>query len=812
MPAETIWSKRTGTSVQNEDNNQYQGVLSDVDSEVARLFIGNGSTPLQDLEDGGFGRRLSFNDGSDMDGSMFGVKRGSFSAITAPVGAYPNPGPGAGGKRLNNLGTASISGGIASRHPPQDSFLLKFSAVAEATREIELSNTLRNLSLDNSGSRKTSFTGGEKPAVLNPLTEMNILASPHSSLNENLNIPLPRSSRHQSISEKIDKYNNSSPIQGSAAISVNSDLTNNTDQASAPVGANLPQNFWNPAAAPNFTPNSNSYFMDNTSSGIQAPPHMPTYGKNQNPPSFIAPAFMIPSPPPFIDPGLYGRANNTNAETGDQSMPQNPDTKKEKDGEEKLSNDMSKHFNHMGIGLMGQVPPNFGFIFPQFNPYAMYHQTPSPHVSPVGGVAQPQVDPSLTANSLDNMMESESSQVNTGQSRARSNPPTASTVKRKGGRAPPAGKSANFIYRSPLLEEVRSNFKAKEYYLKDIYGHAVEFTKDQHGSRFIQQKLPVSSDEEKEVIFNEIRDIAFELMTDVFGNYVIQKYFEHGNDVQKEVLLDCMKGHIYTLSMQMYGCRVVQRALEAIKVHQQISIIEELKDHILVCAKDQNGNHVIQKSIEKIPFKRIKFVLEALDNQIYHLSTHPYGCRVIQRLLEYSSPDDQRKILDELNRFIFYLIQDQYGNYVMQHILERGSCEDREEILKVVLGSVVNFSKHKFASNVIEKCIKYGDFEQRKRILKEVMIGNEDFNVEVVGDDSPLALMMKDQYANYVIQKLVEGFDAQSEEKKILVVKLRQYLKQISSKNNYGKHLASVEKMIIVAETALIEAENTSEE
>jgi RNA-binding protein of the Puf family, translational repressor len=141
----------------------------------------------------------------------------------------------------------------------------------------------------------------------------------------------------------------------------------------------------------------------------------------------------------------------------------------------------------------------------------------------------------------------------------------------------------------------------------------------------------------------------------------------------------------------------------------------------------------------------------------------------------------------------------------MQHILERGEMKDREEILKVVLGSVVNFSKHKFASNVIEKCIKFGTVNQRRRILHEILLGNEDLTIELVDDESPLALMMKDQYANYVIQKLVEGFDAKSDEKRILVVKLRQYLKQISSKNSYGKHLASVEKMIIVAETALKE-------
>lgn len=35
-------------------------------------------------------------------------------------------------------------------------------------------------------------------------------------------------------------------------------------------------------------------------------------------------------------------------------------------------------------------------------------------------------------------------------------------------------------------------------------GHTVQFCRDQHGSRFIQQKLEVSSEEDKEVFFDEI--------------------------------------------------------------------------------------------------------------------------------------------------------------------------------------------------------------------------------------------------------------------------------------------------------------------
>jgi hypothetical protein len=56
---------------------------------------------------------------------------------------------------------------------------------------------------------------------------------------------------------------------------------------------------------------------------------------------------------------------------------------------------------------------------------------------------------------------------------------------------------------------------------QDIYGHIVEFSGDQHGSRFIQQKIETASSEEKQIIFDEIvPDNTLQLVQDVFGNYV----------------------------------------------------------------------------------------------------------------------------------------------------------------------------------------------------------------------------------------------------------------------------------------------------
>lgn len=72
--------------------------------------------------------------------------------------------------------------------------------------------------------------------------------------------------------------------------------------------------------------------------------------------------------------------------------------------------------------------------------------------------------------------------------------------------------------------------------LRDLTNHIVEFSQDQHGSRFIQQKLERASTPEKQLVFSEILAASYGLMTDVFGNYVIQKFFEFGTPEQKSTL------------------------------------------------------------------------------------------------------------------------------------------------------------------------------------------------------------------------------------------------------------------------------------
>ncbi|KAK9158833.1 hypothetical protein Scep_005407 [Stephania cephalantha] len=385
-------------------------------------------------------------------------------------------------------------------------------------------------------------------------------------------------------------------------------------------------------------------------------------------------------------------------------------------------------------------------------------------------------------------------------------------------------------FASSLLEEFKSS-KTKCFELSEIAGHVVEFSADQYGSRFIQQKLETATIDEKNMVFQEIMPHSFSLMTDVFGNYVIQKFFEHGTASQRRELADQLTGHVLTLSLQMYGCRVIQKAIEVVDLDQQTQMVAELEGHVMRCVRDQNGNHVIQKCIECIPQDAIQFIISSFYDQVVTLSMHPYGCRVIQRVLEYcSEPKTQQIMMDEILLSVCKLAKDQYGNYVVQHVLEHGKPYERSAIIKKLAGQIVEMSQQKFASNVVEKCLTFGGASERQILVNE-MLGTTDeneplqvsgskllsfsfsvlfiFSAEIIctgneyliylysSIDADLA-MMKDQFANYVVQKVLETCDDQQRE--LILSRIKVHLNALK-KYTYGKHIvARVEKLVAAGE------------
>uniref|UniRef100_A0A4W6F3A9 Pumilio RNA binding family member 2 n=1 Tax=Lates calcarifer TaxID=8187 RepID=A0A4W6F3A9_LATCA len=347
--------------------------------------------------------------------------------------------------------------------------------------------------------------------------------------------------------------------------------------------------------------------------------------------------------------------------------------------------------------------------------------------------------------------------------------------------------------RSRLLEDFRNN-RFPNLQLRDLPGHMVEFSQDQHGSRWLRY------------LFRTVTLCSVACM-----QYTLFCFMQFGSADQKLALATRIRGHVLPLALQMYGCRVIQKALESISSDQQVisDIVRELDGHVLKCVKDQNGNHVVQKCIECVQPQALQFIIDAFQGQVFVLSTHPYGCRVIQRILEHCTQEQTLPILEELHQHseqlgqkyqgvslemtpkTYYtvsrdaLFKDQYGNYVIQHVLEHGRPEDKSKIVAEVRGKVLVLSQHKFASNVVEKCVIHSSRAERALLIDEVCCQKD-------GPHSALYTMMKDQYANYVVQRMIDM--AEPAQRKIIMHKIRPHIATLR-KYTYGKHiLAKLEK------------------
>uniref|UniRef100_A0ACD5Z088 Uncharacterized protein n=1 Tax=Avena sativa TaxID=4498 RepID=A0ACD5Z088_AVESA len=280
-------------------------------------------------------------------------------------------------------------------------------------------------------------------------------------------------------------------------------------------------------------------------------------------------------------------------------------------------------------------------------------------------------------------------------------------------------------------------------------------------------------------------DDSLELL-DAVGH--VMNFFEFATESQLSQLADKLSGHILNLSCQMYGCRVVQKVIEVVDMDRKIDIVNELKNSVLKCINDQNGNHVIQKCIECVPEDRIPFVIEPILAQICMLCTHQYGCRVIQRVLEHChDPATQSAVMDEIVQHACGLTEDKYGNYVVQHVLQHGKPEERSSIIQKLSGQVVILSQQKYASNVVEKCLAFGTPDERDGFISEIVSCGQTFQA-----------LMKDQFGNYVVQKVLQTCDDKYLE--MILSSIKVHLNELKN-YTYGKHIvARVEKLIVTGE------------
>lgn len=358
--------------------------------------------------------------------------------------------------------------------------------------------------------------------------------------------------------------------------------------------------------------------------------------------------------------------------------------------------------------------------------------------------------------------------------------------------------------------------------MEALIGHVVEYSKDSHGSRFIQFKMETASPEEKAILVEEILQDTVALASHPFGNYVIQNFLLHSTKEQRYSIANTFRGNMVKLSTQAHGCRVVQHAFDILDVAQRNVLQSEIVDNIYAVAKNNHGTHVVQKCMNillaetkwgkaraeesnrfcieaKAPTSAelLEQVERAVCREFLRLSVHPHSYRLVQQTLGNCDPNRSpsiREMMKIVEQYYHTLAIDQHGNFILQHILDNGSLDQVEHVQAFVCSRVLELSQHKFGSHLVEKCLTSATKSQSRAIVEQ-LLSPTDQNLEhkkkISNDNanqSTLLLMSKDPYANFVVQR---AFDASEGELRSRIANQIRQQADVLSRFTYGRHILS---------------------
>lgn len=327
--------------------------------------------------------------------------------------------------------------------------------------------------------------------------------------------------------------------------------------------------------------------------------------------------------------------------------------------------------------------------------------------------------------------------------------------------------------RRPHNDDARFNNVPLESYRGSLY----ELCKDQHGCRYLQRKLEDGNEEHIQAIFVETCPHIIELMTDPFGNYLCQKLFEHCNEDQRTTLINTAAPALATIALNQHGTRALQKMIEFVHTTPQVdTIIQSLSPRVVELVQDLNGNHVVQKCLTRLGAERSQFIYDAVGNYCVIVGTHRHGCCVLQRCIDHAQGFQRAQLIARITHCAFDLVQDPFGNYVVQYILDLDEAAFTKPLCENFYGRISALSKQKFSSNVIEKCLRTADLDTKRMMVEEFFMGNE------------LEKMLRDSFANYVVQTAMEYTDPNTKAR--LVDAIRPILPLIKQ-TPHGRRIAS---------------------
>ncbi|KAH0537041.1 hypothetical protein FGG08_006139 [Glutinoglossum americanum] len=218
------------------------------------------------------------------------------------------------------------------------------------------------------------------------------------------------------------------------------------------------------------------------------------------------------------------------------------------------------------------------------------------------------------------------------------------------------------------------------------------------------------------------------------------------------VQIESLRGEIYALCKDQHGCRYLQKRLEERDPNHVQMIFLETNQHVVELMTDPFGNYLCQKLLEFSNDEQRTVLVNNAAPQLVKIALNQHGTRALQKMIEFiSTPEQIQTIIHSLQDKVVALIQDLNGNHVIQKCLNRLSAEDAQ-------------------------AIRVAEASTKRQMIEEMLNPHE------------LEKMLRDSYANYVVQTAMDWAD--SDTRQSLIDNIRPLLPAIRT-TPYGRRIQS---------------------
>merc|ERR1711964_821555 len=138
----------------------------------------------------------------------------------------------------------------------------------------------------------------------------------------------------------------------------------------------------------------------------------------------------------------------------------------------------------------------------------------------------------------------------------------------------------------------------------------------------------------------------------------------------------------------------------------------------------------------------------------------------MQDIFRFCSLEQKTKIANYSSPFILDLSKNPFGNYVVQNMIHYGNQGIRVNVLNVLLPHLSTIACHKSGSNILEKIVSKCSPDLKEKVMNGI-----------IENGSILKKIIRDQYGNYVIQKMLRCLPHQ--QKQILIQALHTHFSTV---------------------------------